>query len=633
MARVFFLLPYKELLAPAEALAKSYSGFSELKIVIAETDQAAEIAKEAEKDGYEIIIARGVQAQIVKRAVSLPVVEFKASAQSVGLAIRALCRRLDAPHPRIGLVALTNTLPYISHYSELFDVELKVYPAREHTELRPLTDAAAADGCAAVIGANTVLTRARELGLPGAFLESGEEGLHLAYETAGRVAYTLEAAKRRRAEMDFMLNNTTGGIMRVGPDGVITNVNQVGARILGREVPELVGVSVDQVFPEISRSSMEESFSKGEDMHAFVAEQKNRTLLINAVLIRTDGVFQCMILTYQEDSAIRQMDSDLRSELYRRGFMASHTFDRFIAVQKETENLVRQARRMAAQESPILLTGTDHACLDILAECIHNDSPFRGNAFITVDCSAYHEDDLDNMLFGNYTTRKDTPQSLAELAENGTLYLKNVEALPLQIQYKLARLTQGQFLHNGANCPLRMKLRLVASAAGSLVGQLNEGTFRSDLYYALHVLKLEIPPLRERRDDIPGWFEQYMSEWEETYHRRFHLTRDARDYAASYDWPGGLFQMSCVCERLVLLSEKRSIGADFLRKQMEQVMPRLLPDTDRIVTYKDPKAVEIAGLLRRYNGSREKVAAALGVSKTTLWRYIKKYGIGPDYSY
>ena len=633
MARVFFLLPYKELLAPAEALAKDYSGFSELKIVIAETDRAAEIAKEAEKDGYEIIIARGVQAQIVKRAVSLPVVEFKASAQSVGLAIRALCRQLDAPHPRIGLVALTNTLPYVSHYSELFDVELKVYPAREHTELRPLTDAAAADGCAAVIGANTVLTRARELGLPGAFLESGEEGLHLAYETAGRVAYALEAAKRRRAEMDFMLNNTTGGIMRVGPDGVITNVNRMGARILGRDVPELVGVSVDHVFPEISRSSMEESFSKGEDVHAFVAEQKNRTLLINAVLIRTDGVFQCMILTYQEEAMIRQMDSDLRYELVRRGFMARHFFDKFVAAEKASAAMVRDARRMAVREAPVMLSGPDPVCLDILAECIHNDSPFRSNAFITVDCSAYRDEDLDNMLFGNYTTRRDTPQSLAELAENGSLYLKNVQALPLEIQYKVARLARGQFLHNGANIPVGLKVRLIASSDVNLAAQMEAGRFRSDLYYALHVLKLTVPPLRERKADIPGWFEYYFNEWESTYRRRFQLTRDARDLAAAYGWPGGLFQMSCVCERLVLLSEKRSIGADFLRSQLDEVLPPLLPGTEKVVVYKDQKAVEIAELLRQHNGNREKVAGALGISKTTLWRRMKKYGIGSDFTY
>ena len=361
--------------------------------------------------------------------------------------------------------------------------------------------------------------------------------------------------------------------------------------------------------------------------------KKGRTLLINAVLIRVDGALQCMILTYQEEAAIRQMDSDLRYELVRRGFLARHTFDKFVAAEKASAAMVRSARRMAAQEAPVMLSGTDDACLDLLAECIHNDSPFRSNAFITVDCSAYQAEDLDNMLFGNYTTRKDTPQSLAELAENGSLYLKNIHALPLQIQYKAARLARGEFLHNGANVPVRLRVRLIASTGVNLLSQMEAGQFRSDLYYAMHVLKLEVPPLRERKADIPGWFEYYFNEWQEQYRRRFRLTQDAQALAADYDWPGGLFQMSCVCQRLVLLSEKRSIGADFLRSQMDQVLPPMLPGTDKVVVFKDPRAVEIARLLREHNGSREKVARALGVSKTTLWRYIKKYGIGPDYSY
>ena len=633
MARVFFFLPYKELLAPAEELAGRFSGFSELKIVTAETGQVAEMAREAEKDGYEIIIARGAQAQIVKRTVTLPVVEFKASTQSIGMAIRDLRRALGSDRPVIGLVALTNTLPYTTHYRELFGVELKVYPAKELMELRPLVDKAAEEGCQAVIGANTVLARAGELGLPCGFLGSGEEGLLVAFEAAGRVAYALEEEKKRRAEMDFMLNNTTGGIMQIDPDGVITRVNGVGSRILAQPEAELTGRPVTEVFPEITRASVAEFFSRGEDMHAYVVDRKTRTLLVNAVLIRVEDALQGMILTFQEEAMIRQMDSDLRYELVRRGFLARHSFDRFVAAEKSSGAMVRSARRMAAQEAPVMLTGTDYACLDILAECIHNESPFRSNAFITVDCSAYHEEDLDNMLFGNYTSRKDTPQSLAELAENGSLYLKNIHALPLQIQYKVAQLARGQFLHNGANIPVQLRVRLIASTSVSLVSLMEAGQFRSDLYYALHVLKLDVPPLRERKADIPGWFEHYFSEWEDTLRRRFHLTQDARDLAAGYDWPGGLFQMNCVCERLVLLSEKRSIGPDFLRAQIDQVLPPTLPDTDRVVVYRDPKAVEVARLLREHNGSREKVAKALGVSKTTLWRYIKKYGIGPDYSY
>ena len=632
MAKVTFFVPYEELLLPAEKIAEEYPSINPVKLKYVKTEQAAQAAVEEERSGCEIIIARGSQAQMVRRAVSLPVVELRASTQSVGLRLVSLRRRLGAERPKIGLIGLVNTLPDTTHYGELFGVELAVYPAEEHSALRSLVERAAEDGCLAVVGANTVLTRAGELGLPGEFLESGEESIRVAYRTAVRVAYAQEEEKKRRVEMNIMLDNTTGGIMQVDADGVVTRVNRAGLRMLGLEQGALVGKDVSRVFPEIDRKAVE-SFMDQEGIRTYVVGMKTRTLLVNAVPVQVGGAVRGMILTFQEDAFIRQMDSDLRADLYRRGFMAVHTFENFIAVQKETAALVRSARRMAAQESPVLLCGTDHACLDILAECIHNESAFRSNAFITVDCSAYQDEDLDNMLFGNYTTRKDTPQSLVELAENGTLYLKNVEALSLQIQYKLARLTRGLFLHNGANFPLRLKLRLVASTAGSLLRQLNEGKFRSDLYYALHVLKLEIPTLRDRREDIPGWFSQYMSEWEETYHRRFHLTQDARAFVGEYDWPGGLFQMSCVCERLVLLSEKRNIGVDFLRSQIEQVMPRLLPGTDTIVTYKDRKAVEIAALLRQYNGNREKVANALGVSKTTLWRYIKKYGIGPDYSY
>lgn len=112
-----------------------------------------------------------------------------------------------------------------------------------------------------------------------------------------------------------------------------------------------------------------------------------------------------------------------------------------------------------------------------------------------------------------------------------------------------------------------------------------------------------------------------------------HLTQGARQFLLDYDWPGNLDQLSRVCERIVLLTEKRNIDEVFLRRQVEQITPKTLPGTEKVVLYKDQKAVEIAALLRRYSGNRERVAEELGVSKTTLWRYIKKYGIEPDYNY
>lgn len=130
-----------------------------------------------------------------------------------------------------------------------------------------------------------------------------------------------------------------------------------------------------------------------------------------------------------------------------------------------------------------------------------------------------------------------------------------------------------------------------------------------------------------------GWFGQYLTKWQERYKRYFRPTPGAYQFIQKYDWPGNLDQIDSLCERIVLLSEKRNIDELFLQRQLEQVAPKLMPGTDTVVLYKDQKAVELAELLKKNNGNREKVAAELGISKTTLWRRMKKYGIEKDFSY
>jgi transcriptional regulator with PAS, ATPase and Fis domain len=157
--------------------------------------------------------------------------------------------------------------------------------------------------------------------------------------------------------------------------------------------------------------------------------------------------------------------------------------------------------------------------------------------------------------------------------------------------------------------------------------------FRNDLYYALNVLSIDLAPLRRRREDILPYVDAYLDEWQERYKRYVHLTQGARQYMQEYDWPGNLDQVNSVCERIVLLTERRNVDEVFVRRQLEQVAPKMLAETETVVLFKDQKAAEIAQLLRKHNGNRAQVAEELGVSKTTLWRYIKKYGIAADYSY
>jgi len=235
------------------------------------------------------------------------------------------------------------------------------------------------------------------------------------------------------------------------------------------------------------------------------------------------------------------------------------------------------------------------------------------------------------MLFGNYSTRKDTPACIAEMAQNGTLYLCNVDFMMLETQNKLLNLIQGKFIHNGATSPVSANVRVIASAEHNLLERVENGEFRRDLFYALNVLSLDVPALRERREDIPGWLDYYLEEYQEKYKRYLHLTNGARQFAKEYDWPGNLDQMNSVCERIVMLTEKRNVDEVFLRKQLEEVTPLMTAKAEKVVLIQDPMALKISRLLSEHSGNREKVASELGISKTTLWRYMKKYGIEPNY--
>ena len=247
-----------------------------------------------------------------------------------------------------------------------------------------------------------------------------------------------------------------------------------------------------------------------------------------------------------------------------------------------------------------------------------------------LDCSAYQPDSLDTLLFGSYSNRADAPACLAEAAQNGTLYLAHIEALSPELQFKILQLIGGKIWRNGASQPAQAAVRVVASSNADLPALLQEGLFRSDLYYALNVLSLALPPLRARRADILPWADRYLSEAQEQYKRYVSLTNGAREFLQKYDWPGNLDQLHSVCERTVLLAPRRSVDEVFLRAQLRELTPAApaLPGATVVPQPgTDPRAARIRQALQATGGDRQQAADALGISKTTLWRQMKKLDI------
>lgn len=214
---------------------------------------------------------------------------------------------------------------------------------------------------------------------------------------------------------------------------------------------------------------------------------------------------------------------------------------------------------------------------------------------------------LDDMLFGSYSSRQGTPPCLAELAADGTLYLNNIEMLSRESQYKMLNLIRGRFMHNGSHRVSFFKVRVIASTSVNLVARVEKGEFRQDLFFALSALSMEIPPIRHQKEYALHWFNYYIDHWQRQYKRYVNTTQGALKFVQEYEWPGNLEQISSVCERIILLTEQRNIDEVFIRKQIEQILPDIIPGTEKVVLYKDKEAVKIAELLRKYKGNREKV--------------------------
>ena len=632
MAKVAVLVPNQELLSIAQPLIGEFPSMS-LIIEYSHTSQIVARAKELQRQGYDLLVARGVQATLAKRSVQMPLVEIHVTQQEMATVVMELKQELHVERPKIALIGMANMFSDTSQFNDLFQVDLTLYMVEQNNELAGAVEQCIADGCTGVIGGDIVCEVAARENLPYKFIPSGQESLRNALEVASQMAYAIDLEKRNSAEINTLLNYTFSGIIQVDQEGIIRRVNRISYNLLERASTDLLGQEISTVLPNLNRSVLEDALRHGKESYAFLLDISHKAVVVNVAPILVEGKIEGAVLTFQEGQRLIEMDSEMRRELYQRGFVARYSFENLISEDPETRSMIELAKRISKFSAPVLLTGETGSGKNILASCIHNESLLRKNAFVTIDCSAWLPETLDNMLFGNYTLRKDsTVDSYAEMAQDGTLYLSHVEQLPLETQYKLLCLIRGRFLHNGPSRPAAANVRVIASSAVNLISRVEKGEFRSDLYYALSVLSLEILPLRRHRGDILGWTDLYLDEWQEKYKRYVHLTQGARRYLQDYEWPGNLDQLNSVCERLVLLTQKRNIDEVFLRQQLEQVAPRMLPGTEQIVLYKDQKAVEIAALLKKHHGNRQQVADELGVSKTTLWRYLKKYDIKPDYN-
>ncbi|MFN8062009.1 MAG: sigma-54 dependent transcriptional regulator [Vicinamibacterales bacterium] len=306
---------------------------------------------------------------------------------------------------------------------------------------------------------------------------------------------------------------------------------------------------------------------------------------------------------------------------------------------RQVFDLVIQA---APSRSTVLVTGESGTGKELVARALHTNSPRADKPFITVNSGSLPPDLLESNLFGHvkgaFTGAVYPKKGLFELADRGSIFFDEIGNVPLETQAKLLRVIQErEFMRLGGVETIKVDVRIIAATNVDLRRMVDEGAFREDLYYRLHVITINLPPLRERKEDIPLLAQHFLEKYREENNRpTLELASDALDLLMEYDWPGNVRELENVVERAVVLSSGAKIGADLVPDHVRTSRAFQIPQFElppEGISFKevisDFERRLIESTLEAAGGVQKRAAELLHIKPTTLNEMIKRYDIRP----
>ncbi len=297
-------------------------------------------------------------------------------------------------------------------------------------------------------------------------------------------------------------------------------------------------------------------------------------------------------------------------------------YDAVIGRSRKMRAVMSMAEKVARSNSTVLITGETGTGKELVAHAIHRQSFRRDEAFIVVHCSAIPETLLESELFGYekgaFTGAVKRKRGLVELADQGTLFIDEVGEMGRSLQVKLLRFIEtSRFRRLGAEREQEIDIRIIAATNRDLLKAVEQGHFREDLYYRLKVVSLHLPPLREKKEDIPLLAEHFL----EKSGTRKKLTPAALTKLQAYEWPGNVRELANVIEMAVILSSEQSIDVGDLPVRAGPRTPK------KILTLAELEKEHIRQVLAQWGGNKTRAARSLGISLRNLYRKIDRYGL------
>jgi len=434
-------------------------------------------------------------------------------------------------------------------------------------------------------------------------------------------------------EQNVILNSISEGVFTVDLDWRITSFNRAAEEITGIGHQDAVGKHCKDVLrADVCETdcTLAETMRTGKPImnkavHIIDDQGKRRAIAISTALLKdTKGKVIGGVETFRDTSAIEQ----LRKEIEGR-----YSCEDIISQSHKMQNLFAILPNIAESNTTILIEGESGTGKELFARAIHNMSFRKDKPFVAVNCGALPDTLLESELFGYKAgaftdAKKDKPGRFA-LAEGGTIFLDEIGDISASVQVKLLRVLQDKTYEPvGGIAPVKADVRIITATNKKLYELVKEDKFRDDLYYRVNVMKLELPPLRDKKEDIPLLVDHFISKFNRLHNKNICcVTNEVTAALLAYDYPGNVRELENIIEHCFVLCEGEIIEAKYLPSSVRPVLKKENAEDSEPATIKQMEIILITQALRRNNGNKTVTAKELGIDKSTLFRKMKAFAI------
>ena len=337
-------------------------------------------------------------------------------------------------------------------------------------------------------------------------------------------------------------------------------------------------------------------------------------------------------LLYRVRNALSHNQLKTENQKLKEELEGKFNFDNIIGASTILQQLLDKVEKVAVRDTSALITGESGTGKELIAQAIHHNSPRKEKTFVAINCGAIPDSVLESELFGHkkgaFTGADSDKEGLLKAADGGTLFLDEIGNLPLPVQKTLLRFLQEQEFHRvGDTTPTRVNVRLISATNSDLEKEVENGTFREDLFYRLNVINLHLPPLRQRRPDIPLLAAHFIS----TQNKKFNcnikgFSAEALQAACEYSWPGNIRQLKNVIEACMTIETDEKISLKTLSQFIETDNPSH-HDDDYNHALARFEIDYLRQLISSVDGNIEEAAKKANMNMATIYRKMKKYGL------